>query len=118
MPGSRPSSSITRVSAGGISANRPLPHQAGRKPHSRSHGAHLLARQLARLVHRVVHGRQHQVLEHVDIGGGGDFRLHPDRQHPLVTRDHHPHHPPPRGARPPPFCPGLLVVWPPCLPLL
>src|SRR5260370_2728828 len=102
MPGSRPSSSITRVSAGGISATRPLPHQARRKPHPSRHGTHLFRRQRTRLVHRVVHGGQHEVLEHLDIGGVDDFPPYPPPHHPLLTLGHHLPHPPPRPSPLPP----------------
>src|SRR5437763_1392976 len=55
-------------------------------------GAHLPARELARLVHGIVDRGQDEVLEHRDIGRVDDLGLERDRLHFLVTGRHHLHH--------------------------
>src|SRR5713101_1433759 len=94
MPGSRPSSSISRVSAPGTSVIG-LPQHARRQTEPAQPAGQrpqLPGRQVARLLQGVVHRRQDQVLQHVHIARVDDFGFDRDRQYLLVAVGYHRHH--------------------------
>ena len=107
MPGRRWSASISRATAGGCAATRPL-HEPGQLPaQAPGDAGHLARHQLAGLPERLVGRGEDQVLQHLRIVGRHHLAVDPDRRRAPGCR--WPRRPPcPRPPRlPPSSCPPL-----------
>src|SRR5215470_19246514 len=83
--GSRDSSWISSSRATGSWVNAVPLHQAGGQAQSRCDCLHPGRGQFTGAVQRLVHGRHHKVLEHVDVPG--DVRIDGERYNPLLAVD-------------------------------